>query len=440
MAHDEARRNRPAWFAGRTPPRYLLLVPWSLDFLAGIRAMFDASFDAGAAVNRLMRFLAVEGVTGHEQAIGKDVVRDLTASGVPRSRIRFDRANERIPLATQTGNLIVTLPGTRPGPRRLFMTHLDTVPLCAGAVPVRKGNRIVPEGRTALGGDNRTGVACLATMLATLVQRNLPHPPLTALFTVREESGLWGARFVDPDDLGGPEMGFNFDGGKAREFTVGAVGAQRWDVEVFGQASHAGVHPERGISATLVTALALAEVHGGGWFGKVRKDGEEGTSNVGSVGDRDGRSAGQATNVVTDYVHVFGESRSHDPKFVRAITAAYRGAFQRAAAEVRDDRGKPARVKFTTRLDYHSFRIKDSAPVVQVAHAAAARLGWEPVLRISNGGLDANWTVRHGIPTLSFGAGQNNIHTVEEYVDVPEFLDACRLALALATQAEENHG
>lgn len=397
--------------------------------------MFDM-FDTEAAIDRLMRFLAVEGTTGHEAAIGKAVVRDLTAAGVPRARIHFDRAHEQIPEPTETGNLIVTLSGTRPGPRRLFMTHLDTVPLCAGAVPVRKGNRILAAGRTALGGDNRTGCACLATMLATLHAARLPHPPLTVLFTVREESGLWGARFVDPQELGRPALGFNVDGGKAREITVGAVGADRWHVEVFGKASHAGVRPERGISATLVVALALAEAHRDGWFGKVRKDGREGTSNVGPVGDRDGRCAGQATNVVTDYVLVRGESRSHEPRFVRAITAAYRDAFRRAAAAVRDDRGRTAKVKFTSHIDYYPFRIADDAPVVRLAQAAADVLGWQPTLRLSNGGLDANWLVRHGIPTITFGAGQNNVHTVEEFVDVPEFLDGCRLALALATQPD----
>ena len=37
-----------------------------------------------------------------------------------------------------------------------------------------------------------------------------------------------------------------------RSLMIGAVGADRWSVEVFGKASHAGVHPERGISATLI--------------------------------------------------------------------------------------------------------------------------------------------------------------------------------------------
>jgi tripeptide aminopeptidase len=391
----------------------------------------DLAFD-DAATDRLMRFLAVEGVTGQEAAIAREVTRALVEAGVPRRAIRHDNANEQIPLPTQTGNLIVTLPGTRPGPRLLFMTHLDTVPLCAGARPVRKGNRVVAAADTALGGDNRTGVACLVTLAATLVERGLPHPPLTLLFTVREESGLWGARYVDVNDLGNPALGFNVDGRGAGDVTVGAVGAERWEVEITGKASHAGVHPEQGISATLVAALALAEVSDGGWFGKVHKDGKEGTSNVGSVSGRDG-GAGVATNVVTDYVRVRGESRSHDQAFNRAITGAYREAFRTAAGRVRDDRGKPAAVRFQARREYYPFRLKDNAPVVRHAVAAARAAGLRPELRVGNGGLDANWMVRHGVPTVTFGAGQNNIHMVGEYVDLAEFEAGCRMALALAT-------
>lgn len=394
----------------------------------------DLSFDEPAAVRRLLGFLSVEGVTGREKAIGRAVARALLEAGVPRRGIRFDDANTHIPLPTETGNLVVTLPGTSPGPRRLFMTHLDTVPLCAGAVPLRKGNRVVAAGPTALGGDNRTGVACLVTLAATLRERGLPHPPLTLLFTVREESGLWGARFVDRAALGDPAQAYNVDGSNPAEITLGAVGAERWEVEVRGKAAHAGVHPERGISATAVAALALADVVRGGWFGKVRQGGREGTSNVGAFGGPDGQSAGEATNVVTDYVHVRGESRSHDAGFVREITRAYRDAFQAAAGQVRDHKGRGAKVRFQKRLDYYPFRLKESAPVVQHAMAAARRAGLDPRPRVTNGGLDANWMVRHGVPTITFGAGQNNVHTVEEYVDLDQFLNGCRLALALATQ------
>jgi tripeptide aminopeptidase len=393
----------------------------------------DLSFDENAAIDRLQRFLAVEGVTGQEQAIARAVANELEAIGVPSRAIRHDNAHERIPLPTQTGNLLVDLPGTQPGPRLLFSAHLDTVPLCAGVVPERIRDRILTCGNTALGGDDRTGVACLVTLTATLLQKQLPHPPLTLLFTVREESGLFGARHVVPADLGEPVMGFNIDGRSPAELSIGAVGAQRWEVEIIGCAAHAGVHPEQGISATMVAALALAEIHRGGWFGKVHQEQGDGTSNVGRFAGRDGKSAGDATNVVTDYVQIYGESRSHDARFAKKITRAYRAAFADAAEQIRNDRGRKAKVKFASRLDYHPFRLKEDAPVVRRAQAAAVRAGLQPTLRVSNGGLDANWLVRHGIPTVSFGAGQNNIHTIDEFVDLPLFLAGCRMALALAT-------
>src|SRR5216683_1249617 len=342
----------------------------------------NLDFRREEAIARLMRFLAVPGVTGHEKAIGQDVVDTLIEAKVPRQAIVFDDANKEIPLPTETGNLIVNLPGTRSGARRMFMTHLDTVPLCAGAEPIRKGNRIVAAGPTALGGDNRTGVACLVNLAATLIERQLSHPPLTLLFTVREESGLWGARFVKPSDLGHPVEAYNVDGRSASEFTVGAVGADRWEVEILGRASHAGVHPEQGISATMVAALAMQHIHKAGWFGLIHQNGKRGTSNVGVFGGKDGQSAGEATNVVTDYALIKGESRSHDSRFVKKITAAYKEAFRRAAGQVRDDRGRAAKVRFQSRLDYYPFRLDDDAPVVRHALAAARLAGLKPSLRV----------------------------------------------------------
>jgi tripeptide aminopeptidase len=394
--------------------------------------------DMDAAIARLMRFLAVEGVTGREARIGKELVAALKGAGVSARCMRFDDAHTRIPLPTQTGNLIVDLPGRgslRAADRLLMMTHMDTVPLCAGAKPKRQGRKIVNTANTALGGDNRTGCAVLATLAAELMRQKADHPPLTLLFTVREESGLWGARNVKPAELGGVAMGFNYDGRAANHVVIGAVGADRWEVEIFGRTSHAGVAPERGISATMILAEALAAVRAGGWFGKVEKNGRIGTSNVGPVSGANGGPAGDATNVVTDYVRVRGESRSHDTKFFKEITAAYQASFKQAAAGVRNHEGKAGRVKFKTRTDYHPFRMKETAPVVARAVAAVAAQGRTPQVRVASGGLDANWLVRHGIPTVTFGAGQNEPHTVDEWIDLVEFEAACGLAVRIATMA-----
>jgi tripeptide aminopeptidase len=396
----------------------------------------DIPLDVKSAEGHLMKFLAVEGVTGQEAAIAAAITDELKKVGVPASAIRFDTVNQRIPLPTQTGNLLVDLPGTRSGPRLLFATHLDTVLLCAGAKPKREGDRIVSDGTTALGGDNRTGCAVLVALAETLLKHQLPHPPITLLFTVREESGIHGARELDPADLGGAKMCFNFDSKFAAELMTGAVGQENWEVEIKGKASHAGVAPEKGISATLVASIALTEAHRGGWFGKVVKPNGNGTSNAGIFGGKDGKAAGDATNVVTDYVHIKGEARSSDAAFAAAIATAYREAFAKAQAEVKDAGGATAEVTFKSEASYPPFQLEDDAPAVRHAKRAVESIGLKPTTMFSNGGLDANWLDKHGVPTVTFGAGQYEPHTVNEYVDLKEFANGCRVAVALATLEE----
>ena len=79
-------------------------------------------------------------------------------------------------------------------------------------------------------------------------------------------------------------------------------------------------------------------------------------------------------------------------------------------------------MKFDGRLDYESFRLGLNEPcVVTAAVAALAAEGLEPEYAIANGGLDANWLTAHGIPTVTLGCGQNNIHTVDEWLDLDHF-------------------
>jgi tripeptide aminopeptidase len=389
--------------------------------------------DVDYATDMLIRLLAIDSVTGFEAAIGAAIVDELKKVGVPANAIRYDTVHQRIKLPTEVGNLIVDLPGTRPGPRLLFSTHMDTVPLCKGAKPRREGDRIVSDGTTALGGDNGTGCAVLIALAKTLIDHKLPHPPITMLFTVREESGLHGARELDPKDLLGATMGFNVDSTHAALLTIGAVGQQNWEVTIKGKAAHAGVAPERGISSTLVASVGLTEAHRAGWFGKVVQPEGKGSSNVGIFGGKDGKPAGDATNVVTDYVHLVGEARSTDAAFAVKITEAFEAAFNKAKGEVKDADGNMAEVSFQSRTAYPPFLMSEDDPAVQRAKKAAQAMGLEPVTMVSAGGLDANWLVKHGVPTVTFGAGQAEIHTVNEYVVIPEFAQGCRLAVAIAT-------
>ena len=201
-------------------------------------------------------------------------------------------------------------------------------------------------------------------------------------------------------------------------------------IEIEGLASHAGNRPEEGVSAIAIASLAIADLVNNGWHGLIEKNGSTGTSNVGVI------EGGDATNVVTDHVFIRAEARSHDPKFRERIVKEIEAAFKRAASAVQNTAGKCGKVKIDGRLDYESFRLSRDEPCVAVAAAAIEAEGLEPELAITNGGLDANWLTAHGIPTVTLGCGQRNIHTASEQLDIAEFQQARRIALRLATGAD----
>jgi tripeptide aminopeptidase len=91
-----------------------------------------------------------------------------------------------------------------------------------------------------------------------------------------------------------------------------------------------------------------------------------------------------------------------------------------------------AKVAFRSEDLYHAFRLDPDSEVVRFALDRAAAAGLQPSLRISNAGLDANWFVRHGLPMVTFGVGQRNIHSTAEHLDLADFFASCRLALSLA--------
>ncbi len=308
------------------------------------------------------------------------------------------------------------------------MAHVDTVPLCRGARPVRRGRWIVPADKhTALGADDRAGSAAILSAALAVLRRGLPHPPLVFLWTVQEEIGLYGARFCSLRPLGKPALAFNFDGGATDKVVVGATGGYRLNIHVGGRASHAGVAPEEGINAITVASLAIARLHRQRWLGQIEKGGRRGTSNIGVI------RGGEATNVVTPAAELRAEARSHDRAFRGEIVRAIQHAFRDAAGAVRSSLGGCGKVRFEGRADYEAFRLPDDDPSVLSAEAAIRALGGNPLRLVSNGGLDANWMSARGIPTVTLGCGQANAHTTAERLDLGEFQRACRLALRLAT-------
>jgi tripeptide aminopeptidase len=385
--------------------------------------------DLAIARRVVLDLLAIPGGSGDEKAVAERIVKWLREAGCPAAAISFDKAHAKTPLKGNVGNLIVKLPGTHPGPRRLFMAHMDTVPVCIGTKPVVAG-RFVKSGNpaTGLGADDRAGCSVVLSTALEILRRGLPHPPLTFLFAIQEEVGLYGARFVKAADLGRPKLAFNFDGGAVEKITVGATGGYRMDISIEGIPSHACVAPEKGVSAIAIASLAIAALVRDGWHGLVVKDGKRGTSNVGVI------QAGSATNVVAESACLRAEARSHDPAFRGRIVKAIEAAFKDAARQVKAADGKAGAVTCDGRLDYEAFRLADDEPCVVAAAAAVRAAGLVPRLDVSNGGLDANWMAANGVPTVTLGCGQMEIHTTQERLDLDAFEAACAVALRLATE------
>jgi tripeptide aminopeptidase len=387
--------------------------------------------DTRRATDLVMRLLAIPGRSGEEAKVAGFIEDRLRAAGAPRSAIRRDAAHLRTPQRGDTGNLVLRLPGTLRAPRRMLSAHMDTVPLCVGARPVRRGGQVrSADPSTALGGDDRAGVAVVLNTAIEILTRGLPHPPLTFCWFIQEEVGLHGSRRVNKGMLGKPRFAFNWDGGSPYKLTVGATGCYRIAIEVEGLAAHAGGAPETGVSAIAIAALAIADLERGGWHGLIRKGKKTGTSNVGTI------RGGDATNVITDRVAIRAEARSHDPVFRKRIVREIERAFSRAARQVKSSSGARGRVTLESRLDYESFRLAKNEPCVLLAERAIRCFGEKPERAIANGGIDANWTNRHGIPTVSLGCGQLAPHTVRETLDLGRFREACRIALCLATATE----
>jgi len=135
--------------------------------------------------------------------------------------------------------------------------------------------------------------------------------------------------------------------------------------------------------------------------------------------------------VVTEYVEVDAEARSHESAFRVAISSAIKDAFVKAAAQVTSSSGVAVRAEVEQRVDYEAFRLEeDSEAVLRAAATVRASTGQEPEFAITDGGVDANWLFKHGIPAVTLGCGQRNVHTNQETLDVPDFLAACRIAKA----------
>lgn len=154
----------------------------------------DPPVNQDRLVNDFLELVVVPGPTKSERQIADKIKSELAEMNL----VAFeDDAGSKI--GANAGNLLVNIPGNVEGaPSLLFAAHMDTVPLAVGVKPRMADGYITSDGTTALGGDNRAGVAEILEAVREVKEHNLPHGDLQLLFTVAEEGGLLGARAMDP--------------------------------------------------------------------------------------------------------------------------------------------------------------------------------------------------------------------------------------------------
>jgi tripeptide aminopeptidase len=218
------------------------------------------------------------------------------------------------------------------------------------------------------------------------------------------------------------------------ELASAVVGTERIHIDLTGVAAHTA-DAGHGISCAVIFAEALAELQREGWIGIIEKN-DWASSNIGIV------RGGTGSNVTMPQLYALGECRSFDLGLREQVLSAWRQAFtdavERANTAARD-RGVTgnAGVSFRKGPEYTPYRLPEDALVVKTALRAISKTGRTPELIEHRGGMDTCNVVVKGIPAVGMGMGDNQAHSVNEWLDVPQFLDACRIAvdLALGTEA-----
>ena len=123
-----------------------------------------------------------------------------------------------------SGNVMsATLNPNAEGEPVCMSAHMDTVVPGSGIEPVVEDGVIRSKGNTVLGSDDKSGIVAVVEAMRTIVEHNLPHPTLQAVFTVCEEIGLLGAAAVDMSAMKGRTL-INLDSEGEGVFTVSCAG------------------------------------------------------------------------------------------------------------------------------------------------------------------------------------------------------------------------
>ncbi len=331
--------------------------------------------------------------------------------------VREDQAAQQV--EGNANNLVATLPANISGvPRIFFSAHLDTVEPNPNVKIIQENGIIRTDGTTILGADDKAGVSAILEAIRIVVENNLPHGQIQLIFTVCEEIGLKGAQALDLS-LVESDFGFVYDSGPP----IGTVVSQTpthdtMEVRLIGKPAHAGVEPEKGINAIEIAAHAIARMR----LGRID---EETTANIGTI------HGGHATNVVCPEVHLRAEARSRSKAKVDAQVAHMIECFERAAQE------RGGRAEIHLERHYEGYQLTENDLPVRIVHAAARKIGLEPLMRPTGGGSDANIFIARGLPCCVVGTAMEKVHTHEEFVQVENLARSVDLTLAIIREVNQ---
>jgi tripeptide aminopeptidase len=319
------------------------------------------------------------------------------------------------------GNLFIRFPESGLAKEPVFFNcHMDTVLPAIGVKVKREGEVFSSAGDTVLGSDDKAGIAALIEVMRTLQEKNIPHGPVEYIFTTCEEVGLLGVKALDPS-LIKAKIGYALDSSGINRVVIGAPAANRITAEVKGLASHAGLSPEKGISAIQLAARAIARL-------KLGRLDPESTANIGVI------EGGTASNIIPESALVQGEVRSHNVKLLQEHTAHIRSTFEEEIATWSDPEGvvegRPS-LDFTAVDDFPILKLDRDSAVIKRVEAAAALLDRELHYVVAGGGSDANIFNGYGLQCAILSTGMDKVHSTRETIKLSDMALTADLIMAI---------
>ncbi|TLS36404.1 M20/M25/M40 family metallo-hydrolase [Pseudalkalibacillus caeni] len=361
--------------------------------------------------DEFLELVQIDSETKHEEKIAKVLKKKFSSLGL---NVIEDDAAEKTEHAA--GNLICTLEGNKKEADPIYFTsHMDTVVPGNGVKPSIEDGKVVTDGTTILGADDKAGLAAMLEAIRVLQEEKIEHGTIQFIITVGEESGLQGAKVLDPNQVIA-KFGYALDSdGEVGTIITAAPTQAKIKATIHGKTAHAGVAPEKGVSAITVAAKAISRMP----LGRID---EETTANIGSF------HGGSQTNIVCDYVEIMAEARSLVPEKMEQQVAKMKEAFEGAAEEM----GGKAEVEVD--VMYPGFKFGEGDHVVEIAKKAMETIGRNPSLTTSGGGSDANIIAGHGIPTVNLAVGYEEIHTKNEKMPIEELVKVSEAVIAIAQE------